>query len=88
MPLYQVRNATKEIIDVFEAVSPSNAACKAFNSVRRKTKITEMQCYVVTEGKRNMVAYLVKLVPLEKPNDHERKHNILMKTHAFKIEFI
>lgn len=85
MPLYQVRNHEKQIIDVFEAVSPSNAACKAFNKVRRQIKITEMQCFVVTEGKRTMTAYLVKLVPLEKPNDHEKKHNILMKTQAFKI---
>lgn len=85
MPLYQVRNKDKAVIDVFEAVSPSNAACKAFNSERRKNKITEMQCFVVTEGKRTMTAYLVKLVPLEKPNDHEKKHNILHKTHAFKI---
>lgn len=88
MPLYQVRDDAKNVVGVFESVSPSKAACKAFNSQRRKEppdSSGSMKLFVATEGKRFLVGYMVRVEPLEKQTPHESKHGITTATRATRI---
>ena len=84
MPLYKVLyNDTSE---TYEASCPSAAACKAYNSLRRKERIETIELTVYTEGKRYSTKYKVFLSALENPNQHELKHNILYSCKAMKIQ--
>jgi hypothetical protein len=88
MPLYQVRKMDRQIIKVFEAVTPSKAAIKAFNCQRRKeTGLTEFHCMVYTEGKKFMTEYHVSLEAIDPTSatEHEKKFRIQNRTIAKKV---
>lgn len=88
MPLYQVRRMDRQIIRVFEAMTPAKAAIKAFNCHRRQNDYSESEifhCMVYTEGKRSMTEYEVQLQPIENPTEHEKKYNIHNRTIAKKV---
>ena len=82
MPLYKV--SYKDASEMYEASCPSAAACKAYNSLRRKDAIETIELVVYTEGKRYATTYSVFLTPIETPNAHEVKHNILYTCKALK----
>lgn len=78
MPLYKVRifpqNGQSTVVD---AVSPSKAACKAFQIFRKKDNSEICRSVeVFTEGKRASAKYKIERVEIEHPNEHEKLHNI------------
>jgi hypothetical protein len=83
MPLYKV--AYKDSFEMYEASCPSAAACKAYNSLRRKESIDTIELVVYTEGKRYSTKYSVFLSAIESPNAHEVKHNIVYTCKAVKV---
>lgn len=85
--VYLVRSATMEPIEQFKAVSPSQAACKAFNSLRRKNPLEKNTYYIVESVfTKTLKYYKVELQKIEKQSAHELKYNIGYKTVATKTD--
>ena len=73
-------------IGVIKAVSPSQAACKAFNSARRKNATLDtFQFIVESENTRTLKYYEVQKVQINEPTPHEKKFGITFRTIATKV---
>jgi hypothetical protein len=88
MPLYKVRIVPDpKVQTVVEAVSPSKAACKAFQIFRRRNEVNSCRSLeVYTEGKRASAKYKIETVEIANQNEHEKLHDIRHKNVAVRVD--